>query len=139
MCLDFSDRLKNSIKKEHGEYVGWKIYRIPQSFYKNKKLKPQYNGKDQKVGEWLYERRHIYDKITHIRFGNQKGMYHLGFHIYLYKENAESYSRSGDECVRKVYFRKMLETGWQNNRRVIVARYLKILRVRTPKEKRRSR
>jgi hypothetical protein len=139
MCLDFVDVFPKTLKKEHGQYVGWKIYR--RSFISGE-LNPQFEGFPQKVGLWINEKPHRTTSSMSILFSNHElnQRYKTGFHIYLNKTEAEDKVYHPDECLRKVYFRKPVAFGTQATRKVIVAKELRIIRVRmSRKKKRRSR
>lgn len=129
MCLDFSANLNVSLKKEHGEYVGWKIYRDEN---KNINCSPQYCGKPQKVGIWMNEKHYRWDKGTKstLKFNHEKGRYPKGFHIYLNIDDACSAASEFGEPIRKVYFRKQLQFGYHGSKLVVVAKYIKIIRKR---------
>lgn len=127
MCLDYE--LKKSeiskLTKEHGEYVGWKIYLEEND---NKVCKPQYCGKPQKVGEWLDEKTHRWTKGSKkLKYALQQGTYPIGFHVYLDKDYALKLSGC-QGIIRKVYFREILVVGSQLYVEIVVARKIKIIR-----------
>jgi hypothetical protein len=129
MCLDLSTKLNISLKKEHDEYVGWKIYRDEKRRFFSYQCSPQYCGKPQKVGIWMNEKHYRWDKTTKptLKFNHENGRYPKGFHIYLTIDDACS-SNEFQEVIRKVYFRQPLQFGYQENKLVVVAKFIKLLR-----------
>lgn len=135
MCLDVQCEIPQRFKKEHGEYVGWKLYsRLFE--YDNEKfaLIPEWTGRPQKIGMWLNEVAHrnsteIVNKENRLCDGTGH-TYRKGFHVYLNKPTDRG-------IKRKVYFRHVVAYGLQNrytkDSTCVVVKNIKILKTRRTK------
>jgi len=136
MCLDKLSE-KPILKKEHGYYIGWKVYKGYDD--KRKKLIPEWQGKPQPIGTWMHEKRYRYDKSkTKERImtiiGNK--YYPRGFHIFLEPRLNTSIGKRGIiYSNRKVYFDDIVAYGMQGLWSVIVAKKMKILNQRNQSKK----
>jgi len=133
MCLDYEIKASQipKLTKEHGEYVGWKVY-LEEN--RNKVCKPQYCGKPQIVGEWLNEEDCRWTRRTKkLKFTIQRGLYPTGFHVFLDIDSACKKLGWEGNIIRKVYFKEILIFGSQSCSLVAVARKIKIIRVRKRK------
>jgi hypothetical protein len=129
MCLEqLNQSCKPKLKKEHGHYVGWKIYRMYD--IKTQLLTPVWQGKRQVIGTWMNEKEYRFSVDKHIEMIQSLDNYNYlrGFHIYL---EPQPYSESFYN--RKVYFDHIVANGLQGLEPVVVAKKMKILRQRKVK------
>jgi hypothetical protein len=136
MCLDkFYSIPPKLFKKEHGHYVGWKTYGISVN---TKILLSQYYGQSQPIGTWIHEkdyRESFYKFRVYLKTTDKEKKYPLGFHIYLKRPRdltSDNHSRIRFS-IRKVYFDEIVKYGIQNQREIVVAKKIKILRQRKRK------
>lgn len=134
MCLDSICKEIPKFKKEHGHFVGWKIYQGYSTCYSNR-LIPQWQGIYQPIGTWIHEKDYRNTKelkqekiyVTEKQKNSYLNSYLKGFHIYL-KPTKDCFRC--DFVVRKVYFDKVVAFGKQKSDFVVVAKKIKILRQR---------
>lgn len=125
MCLNVQTGRPKSLKKEHGYYVGWKVY-----YQENcNKMVPQYKGQPQDIGKWLNEKKYRNSKTKYLYYSGEPGRYPVGFHLFIDREDAAN-SVLYFQDIRKIYFRDIITFGFQNNTVVVVAKSIKILRKR---------
>jgi hypothetical protein len=133
MCLS---RAKNkgehiSIKREDDSYVGWKVF-IKRNRALNFVIMPGITNIPVKT--WIHEKdyRSFSFKKDTICFGRppsfpeQKRIYPMGFHIYVTLASANKSKRSmhGNCIVKKVYFKQIVQRGYQDETPVIVAKQI---------------
>ena len=124
MCLTriMTNREKLNVKyeKEGPHNVGWKLFRNYDEALKSYWV----TGKDLPEGKWINEKdfRGPYIKSLKTTMDYHEGVYYKpGFHVWIkklgYKAN---YSYTPVNTFRKVWFRKVLEQGFDNGYETIV-------------------
>lgn len=121
MCLEIVDR---KIRKEICTGVGWKTF-----VKKDGKLFGEYENwiKERPEHKWLDEEKFRKDKgrsEIHVSCLVENEYYHTGWHIFPTRK--EFYSELHRGIIKRVGYKHVFSTGKQNNRDVIVARWIRI-------------
>jgi len=129
MCLT-TPKLRRQVfkqKKENGFVVAWKVFRY------DRNLKFQFMSTYQtlEIRKWLNEKNFRESSDLYlIGFGFSKySHYKTGFHCYLtYKDALNNCEHKHDQIVKKVYVKRIVQRGWQDACKVLVAKDMFICR-----------
>jgi hypothetical protein len=122
MCLQRIDKqvVKNVEKTLYGECMGYKVVLV-----KNKTIHPLYTGKRLKTGKWIKEEDFATDPRKILYSSSSFKGYRRGFHFFITPSEAYNFvSRRTDRRIeiRKIYFKKPTAFGYQEGRKVGVAK-----------------
>ena len=109
------------VGKEKGLSVGWKIFLEDSSGG----LRPEICGREEYPKEkWIKAESFGYSKYGKTALYAGKKPYRAGFHIFVFRGDAEAWWDTSiiGTIIKKVYFRKIVEYGYQEMKKVVVAK-----------------
>jgi len=116
MCLDKLADFKIS------KYEGWQVFTGDEKglypWYRSLEYHKAMKRTTIPMGEWQE------DKNNYLILANDSRTYQTGFHIFLRKKDAETWVEGSPSHfpIRKVKFKKVVAKGFQDGRKVVVAR-----------------